>query len=356
MLPATSRKEKEKTNPRIVIARENGREGKFFIYPLEKGVGHTIGSALRRVLLSQIPGAAITEARIEGVYHPLATLPYVKEDVTLILLNLKEVAIRVKRPFSGALMMKLDVQGEGEVLAADIRPQHPEIEIANPEQHIATLTEPEARLNIDLKVEMGKGFRLANLREGKSQVGFLPLTAIFTPIRRVAYYVNNYYFKSWQDEEEVGQRYLGQLAVETSLQEKLELERLTLEITTNGAITPSEALLQSAAILTKYFQIASLVEDTVNEPVATAPQPSETEDPVNSEKEALLDTPLEDLDLPSRAYNALRKEGITTLRELCRFTEKQLLELRNLGRKSLNQLKEILAEMGLSLAEEEGRK
>jgi DNA-directed RNA polymerase subunit alpha len=356
MLPATTRMEKEKTNPRIVIARENGREGKFFIYPLEKGVGHTIGSALRRVLLSQIPGAAITEARIEGVYHPLTTLSYIKEDVTLILLNLKEVAIRVKRPFSGALTMKLDVQGEGEVLAADIRPQHSEIEIANPEQHIATLTEPEARLNIDLKVEMGKGFRLANMRESRSQVGFLPLTAIFTPIRRVAYYVSNYYFKGWEAEEEMGQSYLGQLAIETSLQEKLELERLTLEITTNGAITPSEALLQSAGILSKYFQITSLVEEKINEPVAAVSQSSEPNDPVELEKESLLNVPLEDLDLPSRAYNALRKEGITTLRELCRYSEKQLMEFRNLGRKSLNQLKEILAEMGFSLSDEEGRK
>jgi|YelNatPaOPRAMG01_1025707.scaffolds.fasta_scaffold07045_3 DNA-directed RNA polymerase subunit alpha len=356
MLSATARKEKERTNPRIVIAREDGREGKFFIYPLEKGVGHTIGSALRRVLLSQIPGAAITEARIEGVYHPLTTLPYIKEDVTLILLNLKEVAIRVKRPFSGALMMKLDVQGEGEVLAADIRPQHPEIEIANPEQHIATLTEPEARLNIDLKVEMGKGFRLANMRESKSQVGFLPLTAIFTPIRRVAYYVHNYYFKGWDAEEEMGQTYLGQLAIETSLQEKLELERVTLEIITNGAITPSEALLQAAGILSKYFQITSLVEQKIDQPVATVSPSSEPEDPVDLEKEALLDLSLEDLDLPSRAFNALRKEGITTLRELCKYSEKQLLELRNLGKKSLNQLKEILAEMGFSLADEEGRK
>jgi len=356
MLSTTSRKEKETTNPRIVISRDDGREGKFFIYPLEKGVGHTIGSALRRVLLSQIPGAAITEARIEGVYHPLTTLPYIKEDVTVILLNLKEVAIRVKRPFSRALTMKLDVRGEGEVLAADIKTQHPEIEIANPEQHIATLTESEARLNIDMKVEMGKGFRLANMSESKSQIGFLPLTAIFTPIRRVTYYVHNYYFKGWQADEEMGQSYLGQLAIETSLQEKLELERLTLEITTNGAITPSEALLQSAGILSKYFQITSLVEEKRDEPIATLSQAGEPNDPEELEKESLLELPLEDLDLPSRAYNALRKEGITTLRELCKYSEKQLLGLRNLGRKSLNQLKALLSEMGFSLADEEDRK
>ncbi|MGB9877727.1 MAG: DNA-directed RNA polymerase subunit alpha [bacterium] len=359
MLQATSMKEKE-TNPRIIIARDDKREGKFFIYPLEKGIGHTIGSALRRVLLSQIPGAAITEARIEGVYHPLTTLENVKEDVTLILLNLKEVAIRVLRPFTGALTMRLDVQGEGEVLAADIKTP-PELEIANPEQHIATLTDPNAKLRIDMKVEMGKGFRLADMREGRYPIGSLPLTAIFTPIRRVAYYVDAYYFIDWEE----GQNYLGKLAIATQLQEKLELERLTMEITTNGAITPSEALLEAAAILSKYFQITPFGEE-VNEPVVTATQApnDKANDPVDEEidkelkeREALLDLPLEELDLPSRAYNALRKEGITTLRELCKHSEKQLLNLRNLGKKTIDQLKAIIAEMGFSLAaDEEERK
>lgn len=349
---------KEETNPRIIVLKEDAREGKFLIYPLEQGVGHTIGSALRRVLLSKIEGAAITEARIEGVYHPLATIPNVLEDVTVILLNLKEVAIRPLRPFQKPLTMYLDVQGEGEVVAADIKTP-PEIEIANPEHHIATLTEPDARLRIEMKVEMGKGFQLASARESKSQLGFLPLTAIFTPIRKVGYYVEACYFAGWDKEEEqakVGE-YLGELAVITPYQERLNLEKLTLEITTNGAITPSEALKKAASILSGYFQINPRVEEAEDKPAYAAPQSVERDDPVDTEaeaeEEALLDANLEDLDLPSRAVHALSNEGITKLRELLACSEKKLLSLRNLGRKSLEQLKKRLAEMGFSLASEE---
>lgn len=349
-------KKEEETNPRIIVLKRDNKEGKFLIYPLEQGVGHTIGSALRRVLLSQIEGAAITEARIEGVYHPLATLPNVLEDVTVILLNLKEVAIRPLRPFKKPLTMYLDVQGEGEVVAADIKTP-PELEIANPEQHIATLTEPEARLHIDMKVEMGKGFQLASAREGKSQLGFLPLTAIFTPVRKVGYYVEPCYFYSWEKEEEKApvQEYLGELAIVTPYRERLNLEKLTLEITTNGAISPTEALLSAASILCGYFQINPRVEE--NKPMVTVSQEVEREDPVDvdvdAEKEELLNANLEDLDLPSRAVHALSSEGITRLKELLNYSEKKLLSLRNLGKKSLLQVKKRLAEMGFSLANEE---
>ncbi|MBC7326659.1 DNA-directed RNA polymerase subunit alpha [bacterium] len=337
---------KEEENPRIVVFRDEKKEGKFFIYPLEPGVGHTIGSALRRVLLSQIEGAAITEARIEGVYHPLSTIPNVLEDVTVILLNLKEVALKPIRPFSGALSMLLDVQGEGEVVAADIKTP-PELEIANPEHHIATLTEPDAKLRIEMKVEMGKGFQLASTRESKSQIGFLPLTAIFTPIRKVAYYVENYHFTGWNE----GQRYLGQLATKTSLRERLNLERLTIEIMTNGAISPSDALLKAISILSSYFQIVPLSEK--KEDVSTVSVSEEAENDPLGIDEDLLDSSLEDLGFPSRAVHALSSEGITKLRDLLRCTEKKLLSLRNLGRKSLEQVKETLNKMGLSLASEE---
>ncbi len=351
-------KKEEETNPRIFVLKEDKREGKFLVYPLEQGVGHTIGSALRRVLLSQIEGAAITEVRIEGIYHPLATIPNVLEDVTIILLNLKEVAIRPLRPFKKVLTMHLDVQGEGEVVAADIKTP-PELEIANPEHHIATLTEAEARLRMDMKVEMGKGFQLASVREAKTQLGFLPLTAIFTPVKKVAYYVEACYFSGWEMEEEksTGQEYLGELAVITPYRERPNLEKLTLEITTNGAITPSEALGKAFSILSRYFQINPTVEEDENKPIIAVPQGAERNDPVDvkiePDKEELLSANLEDLDLPIRAVHALLNEGVTTLRELLSLTEKKLLSLRNLGRKSLEQLKERLSEMGFSLAKEE---
>lgn len=352
-------KKEEETNPRIIVIREDVREGKFIIYPLEQGVGYTIGSALRRVLLSQIEGAAITEVRIEGVYHPLATIPNVLEDVSVILLNLKEVALRPLHPFKKAVTMRLDVQGEGEVVAADIKTP-PEVEIANPEHHIATLTDPEAQLRMEMRVEMGKGFQLASAREAKSQIGFLPLTAIFTPVRKVGYYVESCYFAGWDKEETAfGQRYLGELAVTTPYHERLNLERLTLDITTNGAISPSEALLKAASILCDYFKI-NLREEEKDKSVVAVPQGSdrvEHNDPVDTEidleKEELLNANLEELDLPSRAVHALSNEGITKLRELLPYTEKKLLSLRNLGRKSLEQLKKRLAEMGFSLANEE---
>lgn len=349
-------KEQKETNPRIIVLKEDGKEGKFLICPLEQGVGHTIGSALRRVLLSQIEGAAITEARIEGVHHPLTTIPNVREDVTMILLNLKEVAIRPLHPFKKPLTMHLDVQGEGEVVAADIKTP-PELEIANPEHHIATLTEPDARLRIEMKVEMGKGFQLASARETKTSIGFLPLTAIFTPIRKVAYYVESYYFGGWEREGEKaeGQEYLGQLALVTPLENRLNLEKLTLEIITNGAITPSGALRQAASILCQYFQIIPLEEKEVKQdqsPVAVAQEP-ERNDPIDIEREELLNATLEELDFPSRAINALSNEGITKLKDLLPYTEKKLLNLRNLGRKSLEQLKKRLAEIGFSLAKEE---
>jgi len=356
MALATVKKEEEnkETNPRVILLKDDGKEGKFCIYPLEQGVGHTIGSALRRVLLSQIEGAAITEAKIEGVYHPLATIPNVLEDVTVILLNLKEVALRTLRPIRKPLTMHLDVQGEGEVVAADIKTP-PELEIANPEHHIATLTDPEARLRIDMRVEMGKGFQLASGREAKSQIGFLPLTAIFTPIRKVAYYVESYYFTDWDKEGEraEGQGCLGQLAVITPLEERLNLERLTLEITTNGALAPSEALRRAASILCRYFQINPVNGGEEGKTPLAVSQGAERDDPIDSEREELLDASLEDLDFPSRAIHTLSNEGITKLRDLLSYNEKKLLSLRNLGKKSLEQLKKRLAEIGFSLADEE---
>lgn len=335
-------------HPRIVVLKEDKKEGKFQIYPLEKGVGHTIGTALRRVLLSQIEGLAITEARIEGVYHPFTTIPGVMEDVTRILLNLKEVVLRSRYPLKEPMMLNLQVQGEGEVIAEDIKVP-PEIEIANPEHHIATITEPDGALAIEMKVESGKGFRLprpSEKRKAESPIGFLPLTAIFTPVRKVGYYVESSYFSRWEE----GKVYLGELATTTRVDPSIEVERLVIEILTNGALTPSEALQKAASILCEYFQITALREET-EQPMMAQPGVEQ-----NDPTQELLSMRLEDLELPSRAYNCLVQEGIRTVGELISKTEKELLKLRNMGAQTLKQVKERLASFSLSLAPDDDTK
>jgi len=313
--------------PKAECVESRDNFGRFVAEPLEKGFGVTLGNAMRRVLLSQLQGAAVTRVRIEGIQHEFSSIPYVKEDVTEFLLNVK--ALRLK-PLSGRSgKLTLEVAGEGRVSAADIKPSA-DFEIANPELYLATLDSPEARLYVELDVELSKGYREAESTDNLP-LGVIPVDAIFSPMRKVNFTVEPIY--------------IGQ---ETSR------ERLYLEVWTDGTISPAEAISQGAQILTE--QLSPFVNYVRLSQVEAEKKPSTLGIP-----EELYNMPVEQLNLSVRTMNCLRRGGIATVGELVSKEEKELMALRNFGQKSKQELLDRLAELGLSLAspakeeEEEGK-
>ena len=294
--------------------------GKFEIEPLERGYGVTLGNALRRVLLSSIPGAAITSVRIEGVLSEFEPIPGVKEDTIHFLLNLKNVALRVDMEHPrDRYALRLQVQGPGRVTAADI--QAPvDVEILNPELYLATLSEG-ARLNVDITVEIGRGYLATLKRErerGRTPIGEIRVNALFNPVTKVNFLVEP-----------------------TLVGERTDFDRLILEVWTNGAVTPSEAVSQAAMILTKQFeQITVIGGERASEQAAVLPAPPGVTVP---------DRPLEDLGLSTRVLNALRSGGIDTLYKLLNTPEQKLTTLRNFGDIARKEVEEKLSAMGLSL-------
>jgi DNA-directed RNA polymerase subunit alpha len=289
--------------------------GRFVAGPLEKGMGITLGNALRRALLGYLTGAAVTRVRIEGIQHEFSTIPHVKEDTTEFLLNVK--ALRLK-PVSGeAGRLELEVTGEGQVCAADINPSA-DFEIVNPELYLITLDSPEARLFIEFDVELGIGYRAAESSDNLP-VGVIPIDAIFSPVRKV-----NYTIEPLHVGQETGH------------------EQLILDIWTDGTTTPMEALSQSAKTLVEQLS-----------PFADYVRASQLEEkrlaatPVLDEK---YNIPVEQLDLSVRTMNCLRRAGITTIGELMSLGEKELMSLRNFGLKSKQEIEERLNSLGLSLA------
>lgn len=289
--------------------------GRFLSQPLEKGFGVTLGNSLRRILLSYLPGAAVTMVRIEGIHHEFSTIPHVKEDVPEFLLNIKELRLIPLSAQPGKLI--LEVEGEGRVCAADIKPST-DFEVANPELYLATLDSPEAKLYIELDVELGEGFRQAE-PSGNLPLGTIPVDAIFTPTRKVNFTVEPIH---------VGK--------ESSHQQ------LYLEVWTDGTISPSEAISRSAAIMVE--QLAPFVD------YVRVSQLKEEEEAFRlSIPEEQYNMPVEQLNLSVRTMNCLRRGGIDTVGQLIGKAEKELFGLRNFGRKSMNELEERLNEMGLSL-------
>jgi DNA-directed RNA polymerase subunit alpha len=294
--------------------------GRFRAEPLEKGFGVTLGNALRRVLLGYLPGAAVTRVKIEGVQHEFSTIPFVKEDVTDFLLNVK--ALRLN-PLSGQPgKLTLEVEGEGRVCAADIEPST-DFGIANPELYLATLDSPEAKLYVEFDIELGEGYREAESSDNLP-VGMIPVDAIFTPIRKVNFTV---------EPTHVGQ--------------EISQERLELEVWTDGTISPVDALSQSAKILTEqlspFIDYARISRIEVEKQVIRASIPDEK-----------YNMPVEQLDLSVRTMNCLRRGGITTVGELISKGEKELLALHNFGQKSKQEVDERLKALGLSLAPQIG--
>jgi DNA-directed RNA polymerase subunit alpha len=307
------------TKVRTLVSEPN--YGKFEIEPLERGYGVTLGNALRRVLLSSIPGAAITSVRIEGVLSEFEPIPGVKEDTIHFLLNLKNVAIRIhSEQLRERYSLRLQVQGPGRVTAADIQAPM-DVEIVNPELYLATLSDASARLNVDITVEVGRGYVAALKRErerGRSSVGEIRMNALFNPVTKVNFLVEP-----------------------TLVGERTDYDRLILEVWTNGATTPAEAVSQAATILTKQFeQLTTLSSEALGDHAVVVPAPPGVTVP---------DRPLEELGLSTRVLNALRSGGIDTLYKLLNTPEQKLVTLRNFGDTARKEVEEKLSAMGLSL-------
>ncbi len=290
--------------------------GKFSCEPLERGFGTTLGNALRRVLLSSLRGAAITGVRIKDVYHEFSAIPGVLEDVTEILLNLKQV--RLKMLTEGTKTLLLEARGEGRVTAGHIKTDGT-VEILNPNHHLATLS-PDGQLSMELIVKTGKGYVPAEANKEENQpIGFIPLDASFSPIRKVNYLVS---------QARVGQR--------------TDYDKLTLEVWTDGSVTPEDAVAYAAKILKDQLTLFINFEE---ESEKVEERPAE-ETPILNEN---LYRSVNELELSVRAANCLRNANIRYIGELVQKTEQEMLKTKNFGRKSLNEIKDILAEMGLSL-------
>jgi DNA-directed RNA polymerase subunit alpha len=307
------------------------RYGQFLVEPLERGYGTTLGNALRRVLLASIPGAAITFVTIEGVLHEFSTIPGVVEDTTEILLNLKELAIRVvespegpdmgQAPAEGPRTLRIERRGPGEVLGADVEAPG-DVEVVNKDLHIATLDTAEAALNIQMEVERGRGYVPTEEHDtSRRPIGAIPMDSIFTPVRKVGFRVEP-----------------------TRVGHMTDFDRLILEVTTNGTIDPADAISDAAKILDRYL-ILFFDFQQQEEELAGAPA-------VESAASRQLQTRIEDLDFSVRTSNCLRREGIGTVGELIQRTENDLMAIRNFGRKSLVEVKEKLATMNLALRSE----
>ncbi len=288
--------------------------GRFKIEPLEPGYGITLGNALRRILLSSLSGAAITSIKIEGAYHEFTSLPYVKEDVTEIVLNVKRIRLRSfsDRP----VRLNLSVRGERVAVAGDIEVPGQLVEIINIDQPIATLDSAEASLDMELTVEHGTGYSSADYRENMP-IGVIPVDAIYTPIPRVNYVIEH-----------------------TRVGQQTDYDRLVLEIWTDGSIDPGEALSQSATILKRHSEIIADFNKTKEEPPAGGTN-STTNIPPN-----VFETPIEELNLSVRTYNCLKRSNITKVGQILMMDEKDLLSVRNFGRKSYVELKEQLVKHG----------
>ena len=313
--------EQPSDEPRIEVEESNSEHARVIALPLRPGFGITLGNTLRRVLLSSLPGAAVTSVRITGVMHEFSAIPNVKEDTIEFLLNVKELRIRALSDRPGTLI--LDIQGrEGEITAADIQvPEH--YEIANPELHLATLDSADASLQVEFNVEIGRGYVPASQAE-ELQIGVIPVDAIFTPVRRANYQVER-----------------------TRVGQATNYDKLSLEVWTDGTISGVDAVSRSADIMIEQFQMISqmgrtatpVVEHGLGAGMALPPEK--------------YNMPIEDLNLSMRAYNCLRRSGLTTVGQVLEKSEEELLVLRNFGQKSYEELRDLLDNLGLLPEEDE---
>ncbi len=306
--------------PKIESVEVTDTYGKFVVEPLERGYGTTLGNSLRRILLSSLPGAAVTTVKIDGVLHEFSTIPGVKEDVTDIILNIK--GLLVKLHGDGPATVRIESHGPGVVTAADIIAP-PEVVILNPTLTIATLEEG-ARFFVEMTVEKGRGYVAAERQAGTDQpIGVVLVDSIFSPVTKANYRI---------EDTRVGQ--------------VTNYDRLVLEVWTDGSIRPDEATSLAAKILTEHLTLfVNLAEATHNVEIMVEKE--------EEQKDKLLEMSIEELDLSVRSYNCLKRAGINTVEELTRKTEEDMMKVRNLGRKSLEEVRQKLAVLGLSLKQTE---
>ncbi len=297
------------------LGEPEGDRQRFAISPLEPGFGHTLGNSLRRTLLSSIPGAAVTQVRFDDSLHEFATIPGVKEDVTDIILNLKDLVLRVES--DEPVNVRLDARGPAEVTARDIQP-HADVEILNPDIHIATLA-AKGRLAVDITLERGRGYVSAERNKKSSVIGVIPADSIFSPVRRVAFNVEP-----------------------TRVEQATNYDRLTLDIETDGSISPREALASAGGTLRALVSLVAEMSD--------APQALELgETGTVGSGSPDLDLPIEDLDLSERPRNCLKRAQVNSVGELVMKSEEDLLAITNFGQKSLDEVLVKLDERGLAL-------
>lgn len=308
--------------PNIHKVDESNNYGKFVVEPLERGYGTTLGNSLRRILLASLPGAAITSIQIDGVLHEFSTVEGVTEDVTQIILNMKKVSLKIDTEEDKTL--EIDVKGPAEVTAGDIQTDG-DVTVLNPDLHLATVADG-AELHVQMTADKGRGYVSADDNKARMDdlpIGVLPIDSIYTPIERVNYTVEN---------ARVGQRN--------------DYDKLTLDVWTDGSITPSESVSLAAKILTEHLTMFVDLTDTAK----NAEIMVEKEE---THKEKMLEMTIEELDLSVRSYNCLKRAGINTVQELTDRSEADMMKVRNLGRKSLEEVKAKLSDLGLSLRQED---
>jgi len=294
--------------------------GKYVVEPLERGYGTTLGNSLRRVLLSSLPGTAVTAIKIAGIQHEFATIPGVKEDVTEIVLNVKSIIARLH--CEGQKTVYIEASGECEVTAGDIKADG-EVEILNPENHIATLG-PDASLSMELTLSHGRGYVSAERNKpGQAIIGVIPVDSIYTPVLKVNYTVEN-----------------------TRVGNQTDFDKLTVEVWTDKTITARDAVSLGAKILCDHFTIFTDLSENIG-------SRSTVVEKVEAQRDKVLEMTIEELDLSVRSFNCLKRANINTVEDLISKTQDEMIKVRNLGRKSLEEVEHKLAMMGLSLASEE---
>ena len=310
----------EKPRIDVMDISEDGTYGKFVVEPLERGYGTTLGNSLRRIMLSSLPGAAISSIKIDGVVHEFCDVPGVKEDVSEIILNLKNVAIKANTESNEPKTAFIEYEGEGVVRARDIKMDQ-DYEIINPDQVIATLSGgPESKLYMELTISRGRGYVGADKNKNDNQpIGVIAIDSLYTPVERVNFIVEN--------------TRVGQIT---------DYDKLTMEIWTNGTIKPDEAVSLAAKVLNDHLALFIDLSDSAKNAEIMVEKEED-------QKEKVLEMTIEEMDLSVRSYNCLKRAGINTVEDLTNKTEEEMMKVRNLGRKSLDEVLGKLHEVGLSL-------
>lgn len=309
----------ERPNIEVAEISDDKKFGRFVVEPLERGYGITLGNSLRRIMLSSLPGAAVSQIKIDGVQHEFSTIPGVKEDVTDIIMNIKSLAIQNTSESNEPRTAYIEMEGPGIVRARDIQADQ-DIHIMNPDLVIATLSGKKTKLFIELTITKGRGYVSADKNKNEdTKIGIIPIDSIYTPVQRVNVTVEN-----------------------TRVGQQTDFDKLTLDVTTNGTLPPDEAVSLAARVLSEHLSVFIDLSDNAKTTEIMA-------EPIDDNKTKALEMSIDELELSVRSYNCLKRAGINTVQELCSKTPDEMMKVRNLGRKSLDEVLEKLKELGLKL-------